>query len=203
MKYFIVTLSFLLLFAAILPTPTLAKHVCVVGAPLENCAHEKTVCTDITTNQKISYKNSSVTKLQNYLAFYGYLTVEPTGYFGVKTKEAVASFQTAHGIEATGFVGPLTRAQIKTNSCTSSLPVTPVVNPTPTSIQSQTSQPTSSAWSSWTATKLSPLSEAAMTALKQALGIVGVSTNFATTTLTEQEIIDITKKFEQEYIFGQ
>jgi hypothetical protein len=42
-----------------------------------------------------------------------------------------------------------------------------------------------------------------MTALKQALGAVGVNTNFATTTLTEQEIIEITKKFERDYILNQ
>jgi peptidoglycan hydrolase-like protein with peptidoglycan-binding domain len=203
MKKITATAALMLTLAATLPMTVSAKHVCVLGAPLENCAHEKASCTELTTNQKVGYKNTSVTKLQTYLAFYGYLSVSPTGYFGVKTQEAVVSFQSAHGIEGTGFVGPLTRAQIKTNSCTSSLPVTPVVIPTPTSSQPQTNQPISSAWSSWTATKLSPLSEAAMTALKQALGAVGVNTNFATTTLTEQEIIEITKKFERDYILNQ
>ena len=202
MKY-ISVLLFLAVFATSSPLIVSAKHVCVLGAPFENCAHTKASCTEITSNQRLGYKNAQVTKLQTYLAFYGYLTVEPTGYFGLKTKEAVVSFQKAHGIEGTGFVGALTRAQVKNNSCTNIAPPTPTVVPISTSSQQQTAEPSSSAWSSWTATKLSPLSDAAMNTLKQVLGRVGVNTNFATTTLTEQEIIEITKKFERDYILNQ
>jgi peptidoglycan hydrolase-like protein with peptidoglycan-binding domain len=200
MKLF--TKLFFVFAIALVPSTGYAKHACQINAPLENCSHEKSLCTDILTSQRLGNKNTSVTKLQEYLFTYRYLTVTPTGYFGTKTQEAVVAFQKAHGIDTTGFVGPLTRAQFKKNSCNldtitqESSPMTPVV---PVSENTQNS----SIWNTWTSTKLSPLSENAMSALKQALGAVGVNTNFATTTLTEQEIIDITKKFERDYILNK
>src|SRR6185369_15438365 len=41
-----------------------------------------------------------------------------TGYFGSITKAAVMAYQTAHGISATGFVGPLTRASLNSSVTT-------------------------------------------------------------------------------------
>jgi len=47
------------------------------------------------------------------------LGVTPTsGYFGPITLAAVKTFQTAHGVINTGYVGPLTRAQLNTLYCT-------------------------------------------------------------------------------------
>ena len=52
------------------------------------------------------------------------LAVTPTsGYFGPITFAAVKTFQTAHGIINTGYVGPLTRTALNALYCT---PVTPV-----------------------------------------------------------------------------
>src|SRR6185437_2528917 len=46
----------------------------------------------------------------------GYLSVSPTGYFGSLTQAAVEQYQTAHGLEAVGNVGPLTRASLNGGS---------------------------------------------------------------------------------------
>lgn len=53
-----------------------------------------------------------VTILQQYLHNHGYLSINPTGYFGTATVNAVKAFQKAHNISQTGTVGPLTRAAI-------------------------------------------------------------------------------------------
>ncbi len=63
------------------------------------------------TNLTVGSTGADVTALQNALG------VSPaTGYFGSITKAAVVSYQTAHGIPSTGFVGPLTRASLNGSS---------------------------------------------------------------------------------------
>ena len=62
-------------------------------------------------------KDGVIYKLQQFLKARGYLKVNPTGYFGNLTRLAVKEFQWENGIESTGFVGPLTRAKIKSISC--------------------------------------------------------------------------------------
>ncbi|MGD1015346.1 MAG: peptidoglycan-binding protein, partial [Roseiarcus sp.] len=54
---------------------------------------------------------ADVSALQQILksaGFYTYPTI--TGYFGPLTEKALASFQTAHGLDAVGYAGPKTRA---------------------------------------------------------------------------------------------
>jgi len=54
---------------------------------------------------------ADVSALQQILenaGFYTYPTI--TGYFGALTEEALAAYQTAHGLEAVGYTGPKTRA---------------------------------------------------------------------------------------------
>jgi peptidoglycan hydrolase-like protein with peptidoglycan-binding domain len=60
---------------------------------------------------------NSVTSLQTYLSQQGYFssTNIGTGHFGPLTLRAVMTFQTAHSLPSTGFVGPLTRAVISQN----------------------------------------------------------------------------------------
>lgn len=59
-------------------------------------------------------EGSEVFELQYVLQARNYLHPEQTltGYFGSITRSAVMAFQRAHGISATGFVGPLTRAAL-------------------------------------------------------------------------------------------
>lgn len=57
--------------------------------------------------------SDSVKQLQERLRTEGHFTfVTSTGYFGPITLAAVKSYQKAHGIIATGFVGPLTTAEL-------------------------------------------------------------------------------------------
>lgn len=64
----------------------------------------------ITTNLSFKSRGAQVMTLQTVLIQHGFMTGEPTGYFGVVTLKAVKDFQKAHGVNPTGYVGPLTRA---------------------------------------------------------------------------------------------
>ncbi len=69
----------------------------------------------INSNLSLGSKGSEVVTLQTYLIQQNLLTTETgaaTGYFGNQTFEAVKVYQRSNNIEATGFVGPLTRVAI-------------------------------------------------------------------------------------------
>lgn len=55
---------------------------------------------------------NAVTQLQNFLRGAGFFKGRATGYFGPITKAGVMQYQKKHGIEQTGTVGSLTRAQL-------------------------------------------------------------------------------------------
>lgn len=64
-------------------------------------------------NLGLGARGNDVTELQKILSTEGFLKVSPTGYFGILTKEAVAAYQKTHGIiPASGYIGPLTRAEL-------------------------------------------------------------------------------------------
>ncbi len=84
-------------------------------------------CTALSYNLRYGqYDAVAVTNLQVFLNAEGYLLHVPTGYFGPLTYQAVLNFQAAYGILRTGFVGPITRAEIQALSC-----INPNPNPTP------------------------------------------------------------------------
>ena len=57
--------------------------------------------------------SDEVKTLQLFLVAKGYLSADPTGYYGAKTKAAVKKFQADNGIVSDGsIVGPATRAAI-------------------------------------------------------------------------------------------
>ncbi len=58
-------------------------------------------------------ENSSVMKLQNDLHGLGFLTVNPTGYYGSLTEAAVMNFQRQYGLTSDGIAGGKTIAQLK------------------------------------------------------------------------------------------
>ncbi len=68
-------------------------------APTQNLAEGES---DATTS-------GNVTVLQTFLENQGYFNAAPTGTFGSVTEHSVLQFQANNGIEATGFVGYLTR----------------------------------------------------------------------------------------------
>jgi peptidoglycan hydrolase-like protein with peptidoglycan-binding domain len=74
--------------------------------------------------------SSDVSVLQNYLKQTGFLasSVETTFYFGSLTEAAVKSLQQARNIEATGIVGPLTRASIASNQTGAAPTIQPVTS---------------------------------------------------------------------------
>lgn len=64
-------------------------------------------------NLTIGSTGEDVNQLQTILIAAGYLTIAtPTGYFGPLTEAAVKLWQAAHNVPATGFVGPLTIAEL-------------------------------------------------------------------------------------------
>lgn len=83
-------------------------------------------CIDLKYN--MSYRsrdartNGEVADLQDFLLSGGYLNVEPTGYFGALTADAVKKFQVATGLGNVGTpgfggIGPKSRAKIKELTC--------------------------------------------------------------------------------------
>jgi peptidoglycan hydrolase-like protein with peptidoglycan-binding domain len=64
----------------------------------------------------IGSHGSDVSALQQILNQQGYLPTSPTDYFGSLTAAALKKFQTAHGIEALGGVGPKTRTLLNSLS---------------------------------------------------------------------------------------
>lgn len=79
-------------------------------------------CVALSRNLSIGMRdysqNSNIKKLQSFLISKGYLEASnSTGYFGNLTFRAVKSFQASSNIISTGFVGPLTRAEIQRVSC--------------------------------------------------------------------------------------
>jgi hypothetical protein len=58
--------------------------------------------------------NSEVLEMQKLLQCLGYFPsdISPNGNFGKTTENAVKKFQTDHGIEAVGYVGPATRTEL-------------------------------------------------------------------------------------------
>lgn len=72
----------------------------------------------------IRYKDNDTTKqtthvrdLQQVLYDKGYLSVKPTGYFGMLTLKAVKQYQKENSIPQTGFVGEITRGMLRSDVC--------------------------------------------------------------------------------------
>lgn len=80
-----------------------------------------TPCYTFTVNLQIGSTGPDVSALQKFLTSKGFST-EVSGYFGKSTYSALMSYQTSVGIPATGFLGPLTRAEVNA-SCVSTYPV--------------------------------------------------------------------------------
>ena len=193
MKIYICILSLVGLFIS--PVSLLAKHACILGAPRENCSHEIADCTDIKATLKRGSKSQQVLALQKYLQTFGYLQTEPSGYFGVLSTAAVKEFQSAHNIDTTGIAGPLTRRAIKNNSCKT------INNNTEQSTTTNTIQNNNIPIVKISSTSTSGSGQ--FNALKVLLRSLGIDTNFATTTMNESQILEMTRRFEEDYIFNK
>ena len=76
-------------------------------------------------------QGSEVEKLQNRLKELGFYEGEVDGQFGNGTRAAVVLFQTQHGLQADGIVGPATKELIYSSQA-QRIVVTPTPAPTPT-----------------------------------------------------------------------
>lgn len=76
-------------------------------------------CVDLQNNLTKGKENSEVLKLQNFLVDKGFLTAKPNGYFGNGTLSAVKKYQKSVSLSQSGGVLPLTRAEIKKETCIS------------------------------------------------------------------------------------
>lgn len=76
-----------------------------------------TMCVNLSSNLHRGAESSSVTKLQKFLSSKGFLTAEPTGFYGDMTVEAVKLYQSSVGITSTGMVYDLTRQAIRQETC--------------------------------------------------------------------------------------
>lgn len=66
----------------------------------------------IDKNLKYGQRDDEVTELQEFLIDKGFLTGQATGNFYALTRKAVVAYQSSIRLPATGFVGPMTRAEI-------------------------------------------------------------------------------------------
>ena len=77
-------------------------------------------CVDITKNLFKGNESATVLALQNFLFEKGLLKATPNGYFGNGTFAAVKAYQKSVGYLQVGTLGPMTRAQIKKETCSTS-----------------------------------------------------------------------------------
>jgi peptidoglycan hydrolase-like protein with peptidoglycan-binding domain len=79
------------------------------------------VCVELTRNIGFGATDAAyggeVSALQGFLGRVGALASEPTGYFGLLTRDAVIAFQESNDIQATGAVDAVTRDVIRRQSC--------------------------------------------------------------------------------------
>lgn len=78
-------------------------------------------CYNLSYNMRKGDKDSTVggevSKLQEAMNQLGYMSQDPTGFFGNATLNAVRSFQSANNLSATGYFGNLTRAALQSRTC--------------------------------------------------------------------------------------
>ncbi len=89
----------------VLPVPPALP---VVVQPLKH-----RICSALYRNLAFNSQGDDVRGLQEFLRLQGHLTVEPTGFFGTMTSEAVAKWQKAEGVSAVGSFGPISRERAK------------------------------------------------------------------------------------------
>ena len=107
----------------------LVLGVSVVGAQTTTTTTTTSSSASFTRNLTIGSTGADVSALQAILIANGRLNIAaPTGYFGMLTKNALASWQASVGITpAVGYFGPITRAYLATHSTGSTTTTTSTV----------------------------------------------------------------------------
>ena len=134
---------FFIILVALLGSPSL------VSAQSTSVTAESTkvqnTCVDLKYN--LSYRSrdartsGEVSQLQGFLIANGYLSSEPTGYFGAATLSAVKKFQvfatlSSAGGPGFGSIGPKSRAKIKGMTCVEVTTMSPAPSPSQSANQS-------------------------------------------------------------------
>ena len=94
--------------------------------------------TNFSENHQLYDTGADIAALQQFLNTHGFLVAlsgpgapgEETGFFGILTYQALIKFQAAHGLPATGFFGPLTRALLNGSDTTQTAPTTSTLTQT-------------------------------------------------------------------------
>ncbi len=81
-----------------------------VGNTMGSALSCPTINRNLGIGERDNKKSHSVMALQEFLSANGYLTAQPSGFYGSLTVKAVKKFQEKNGIPATGFIGPKTLA---------------------------------------------------------------------------------------------
>lgn len=106
-------------------TIAIALAAALSAAPALAAEEAEVRCVELTADMAIGATDSStggqVSALQAFLRDAGKLDAEPTGFFGLLTKDALISFQESNDIgPANGAVGSVTRDVIRRQSCSRS-----------------------------------------------------------------------------------
>jgi peptidoglycan hydrolase-like protein with peptidoglycan-binding domain len=89
------------------------------SAPVAVPSPSNTATFTVGANLRAGSSGTNVTSLQKFLESKGFLTMPAgasEGYFGNLTKQALVAFQNSVALPATGYCGPMTRAEINTGS---------------------------------------------------------------------------------------
>lgn len=76
-----------------------------------------TFCVNLSRNLHRGAESTQVSDTQSFLYEKGFLTEEPSGFYGDKTVEAVKDYQASKGLPVTGMVYDFTRQSIKEETC--------------------------------------------------------------------------------------
>ncbi len=115
-KYLLFAILFSLFFVPLLSLarPTLPVQNNSSFSPPSSCIN---ITVNLSQGSTDSSTGGAVSLLQIFLNTKGYLSSQPTGYFGSMTTQAVVNFQKANGLSAVGTVGPQTRDKINALTC--------------------------------------------------------------------------------------
>ena len=96
-------------------------NVYALNGDVDNNNNNTNVCVNLSYNMRKGSRdvntNNEVTKLQEALVQMGYMSQDPSGYFGNATYAAVQRFQSANSLISSGYVGTYTRSAIQSVTC--------------------------------------------------------------------------------------
>ena len=135
----------------------LCLFLAAAGAFVTGSANASAAPFDFLTNHQLYDRGEDIRSLQQFFNTNGFIIAQSgpgspgneTSIFGLLTYRTLTEFQSAHGLPATGYFGPLTRGVINSGSAAS--------NSAPTTVSQNTSPTNSVATATTTASTTPPL----------------------------------------------